>query len=123
MSKQVLLGEDEPLLRRLIGIRLEKDGYEVVAVDNGTEVIKKLEERPFDLIITDIMMPFMTGLEIVSYVRSHSEKYIPIIILSSMAMESTILEAFSLGADDFINKPFSPNELSVRVKRLLARTF
>jgi DNA-binding response OmpR family regulator len=123
MSKQVLLGEDEPLLRRLIGIRLEKDGYEVVAVDNGTEVIKKLEERPFDLIITDIMMPFMTGLEIVSYVRSHSEKYIPIIILSSMAMESTILEAFSLGADDFINKPFSPNELSVRVRRLLARTF
>ncbi len=123
MSKRILVAEDDELLIKLIRIRLEKDDYEVITVTNGAEVLKYVDAGDIDMIISDIMMPFSTGLEIVSYVRSKSEKYIPIIILSNMVLESTILEAFSLGADDFINKPFSPNELSVRVKRLFARKF
>jgi DNA-binding response OmpR family regulator len=71
------------------------------------------------MIIADIMMPFTSGLEIVSVVK-HDNNYrkVPIIILSSMGQENVVLEAFNLGADDYITKPFSPNELSMRVKRL-----
>lgn len=123
MPSRILIAEDDVLLMKLINIRLEKDGYDIITATNGAEVLKIVESGGIDMIITDIMMPFTTGLEIVSFVRNHSEKYIPIIILSNLALESTILEAFSLGADDFINKPFSPNELSVRVKRLFARKF
>jgi len=73
------------------------------------------------MIIADIMMPFTSGLEIVSLVKQGSlHRKVPIIILSSMGQENVVLEAFNLGADDYITKPFSPNELSMRVKRLAA---
>jgi len=121
--KKILIAEDDELLIKLVQIRLEKDGHEIIPVINGAEVMKIIDTTDIDLVLTDIMMPYTTGLEIISYIRANSKRYIPIIVLSNMALESTILEAFSLGADDFINKPFSPNELSVRVKRLLARNF
>jgi DNA-binding response OmpR family regulator len=73
-----------------------------------------------DLIIADIMVPFFTGLEIVNIVKNKPEtKNIPIIMLSAADMEETVLEAFKLGANDYVTKPFSPNELSTRVKKLL----
>lgn len=73
-----------------------------------------------DLIITDIVMPFTSGLELIGIVRSSGIK-IPILVLSAMDEEATVLEALSLGADDFIIKPFNTTEFSMRVKRLLAQ--
>ena len=70
-----------------------------------------------DLVITDIMMPYASGLEIVSMVKTQ-EKKIPVIVLSAMGQEKVVLEAFDLGADDYMTKPFSPNELTVRVRKL-----
>ncbi|MEO8821456.1 MAG: response regulator, partial [Ginsengibacter sp.] len=70
-----------------------------------------------DLIITDIMMPFASGLEIIETVKKKSGNRIKIIVLSAMGQENVVLEAFQLGADDYITKPFSPNELSMRVRR------
>ena len=70
-----------------------------------------------DLVITDIMMPFTSGLEFIDIIRNKSEK-IPIIVLSALDEEETVLEAFNLGADDFLTKPVKPGELSIRVKRL-----
>jgi DNA-binding response OmpR family regulator len=117
---KILIAEDEPIMQKTIALRLRKDGHDVVATDNGREAIHLIAEHTPDLIITDIMMPYASGLEIVSMVKS-SDKKIPVIVLSAMGQENVVLEAFNLGADDFISKPFSPNELSMRVKRLMTR--
>lgn len=116
---KILVAEDEPIMQKTIALRLKKDGHEVVTTDNGREALALIALQAPDLIITDIMMPYASGLEIVGTVKQ-LEKKIPVIVLSAMGQENVVLEAFNLGADDFISKPFSPNELSMRVKRLMA---
>ncbi|HTI93782.1 MAG TPA: response regulator [Puia sp.] len=112
---KILVAEDEPILLRIIEMRLKKDGHEVIVSVDGREALAKIEEEAPDLIIADIMMPFASGLEIVGIVKKTTRT--PVIILSALEQEGVVLEAFQLGADDYITKPFSLNELSVRVKR------
>lgn len=112
----ILVAEDELIMLKTIEFRLRKDGHTVVTAQDGMDALKKLGDLQPDLIITDIMMPFSSGLELISAVKKASKK-IPIIVLSAMGQESAVLEAFQLGADDYITKPFSLNELSVRVNR------
>jgi DNA-binding response OmpR family regulator len=116
---KILVAEDEPILIRTIEMKLRRDGHEVVLAEDGQQALDRLEEGPPDLIITDIMMPYASGLEIIAAVRARAWPKVPVIILSAMGQEEVVLEAFQLGADDYITKPFSPNELSVRVRRLL----
>lgn len=115
---KVLIAEDDELMLRILEMRLKKDGYEVIIARDGKDALLKIESTNPDLIISDIMMPYSSGLEIVGALRAR-EQYIPIIILSGMGQEDVVLEAFQLGADDFLTKPFNPNELSVRIKRFL----
>lgn len=117
---KILIAEDEPIMQKTIVLRLKKDGHDVISTDNGREALDLIAEQQPDLIITDIMMPYASGLEIVGSVKQ-SDRKTPIIVLSAMGQENVVLEAFNLGADDFISKPFSPNELSMRVKRLMAQ--
>ena len=114
---KILVAEDDPLILRTIETRLKKDGHEVVITSDGRSALQHLASDNPDLIITDIMMPYISGLEIIVAVKQAGRK-IPIVILSGMGQENTVLEAFKLGADDYITKPFSPNELSIRIKRL-----
>ena len=114
---KILVAEDEMIMQKTIELRLKKDGHEVTTCSDGREAIQKIEEINPDLIITDIMMPFASGLEIIEAVKRNGGKNIRIIVLSAMGQENVVLEAFQLGADDYITKPFSPNELSMRVKR------
>lgn len=116
---KILVAEDEPLMLMAIEAKLKNEGFEVVGVSDGREALKLLEEYVPDLIITDILMPYTSGLELISIVKSDPNKKMPIIVLSGLGQENTVMEAFQLGADDFITKPFNPTELSVRVKRLL----
>lgn len=116
---KILVAEDEPMLLKTIELKLKKEGYEVIITSDGREAVAKIEELNPDLVITDIMMPYVSGLEIVSIVRKKTDKRIPIIILSAMEQEKVVMEAFELGADDYITKPFSLNELAIRVKRLM----
>ncbi|MGO4820728.1 MULTISPECIES: response regulator transcription factor [unclassified Flavobacterium] len=117
---KILIAEDEVMMLKTMQFKLIKQGFEVIACSNGEEALSKIiSERP-DIIITDIMMPFVTGLDIVKNVKVEWNLDIPIIILSAVGLEKTVQEAFDLGADDFITKPFSPNELIVRIKRLVA---
>lgn len=118
---KILVAEDEPMLLKTIELKLKKEGYEVITTADGREALEQLEKDAPDLIITDIMMPYVSGLEIINYVRQKIEKKIPIIILSAMEQEKVVMEAFELGADDYITKPFSLNELAIRVKRLTAK--
>ena len=119
---KILVAEDEPIMLKTIELRLKKDGYDVTAVSDGREALKQIRENTPDLLITDIMMPYSSGLELVGAVKQELPSPIPVIILSAMGQEDVVVKAFKLGADDFLNKPFSPNELSLRVKRLIGKT-
>lgn len=118
---KILVAEDEPMLLKTIELKLKKEGYEVITTADGREAIAKIEEMDPDMVITDIMMPYVSGLEIVAIVRKRTHKKIPIIMLSAMEQEKVVMEAFELGADDYITKPFSLNELAIRVKRLMSQ--
>lgn len=115
---KILVAEDEPLLRKTIQMRLRKEGYEVVTASDGKEALHLIASENPDFIVTDIMMPFSSGLEIVAEVKKKDQANVPVIILSAMGQEPTVVEAFNLGADDYVTKPFSPNELCLRIKRL-----
>lgn len=116
---KILVADDDLLMLKTLEFRLKKDGHTVYTTRDGREALAQIEQVSPDLIITDLMMPFTSGMEIVGYVRKMPGKRIPIIILSGMGQEDVVLEAFQLGADDYITKPFSPNELSVRVRRFM----
>ena len=114
--------DDDEALVSMIRFKLSRQNVgDVVTVKDGREAKLLLRGNDFDLIITDIHMPFHSGLEITSYVRKELKKETPIIILSAEGLEDTVLQAFEMGANDFISKPFSPAELAVRVRRNLKR--
>lgn len=114
---KILVAEDDQLMLKMLEFRLKKDGHEIIVTHDGREAVSKLEEFQPDLVITDIMMPYLSGLEVIGAVKKKYPTGTPVIILSGMGQENVVLEAFQLGADDYITKPFSPNELSVRVRR------
>ncbi|MGB3106498.1 MULTISPECIES: response regulator transcription factor [Sphingobacterium] len=114
----ILIAEDDELILRTVEHKLVKEGHEVVLTRNGREAIEKINELDLDLVVTDIMMPFASGIEILSAIKRIGKK-IPVIVLSSMGQEEVVVDAFDLGASDFMVKPFSPNELILRIKRLI----
>ena len=117
--KKIVLAEDNTTLSLLLKFRLEKEGYELFMAVDGKEAVELINTHTPDLIITDIMMPFVSGLEVISHVRIKLDSDTPIIVFSSAGQEEMVLKAFNIGANDFMGKPFSPNELVIRVKRLL----
>ncbi|QBA21138.1 response regulator [Chryseobacterium indologenes] len=116
----ILIAEDDELILKTIEHKLVKEGHEVILTRNGKDAIETLKTREVDLAITDIMMPFASGIEILSAIKTMG-KQIPVIMLSSMGQEEVVLNAFDLGAADFIVKPFSPNELILRIKRFSSK--
>ncbi len=118
---KILLVEDEPLILDALAFRMKKAGYDTLSAPDGKQAIELVQEQSFDLIITDLMLPFANGFELISYVRETLKSDVPIIVLSVAGVENMIVEALDLGANDFVNKPFSPHELNSRVKRLLRR--
>jgi DNA-binding response OmpR family regulator len=121
-KETILVIEDEPTTKALILYKLKNSGYAVDCVSDGTEGLDYLEKSTPDLIILDLMMPLMSGKEFLIIMRQN-ERYrnIPVIILTAKTLERDIVEGLSLGADDFVKKPFSPSELAARVRALLAR--
>lgn len=119
MSQTILLVDDEPRLLSLVKAYLTQAGYQVLTAANGREalLISRLEKP--DLIILDIMMPEMDGYE---FMRRHrQERNTPIILLTARVEEEDRVIGLELGADDYVNKPFSPRELTARVRALLRR--
>jgi DNA-binding response OmpR family regulator len=119
---KILICDDDEALISMIRFKLSRmELGELTKAMDGREAKRLLATSDFDLIITDIHMPFHSGLEITSFVREVLKKNTPIIVLSAEGLEDTVLQAFAIGANDFITKPFSPAELAVRVKRILNR--
>ena len=117
---RILICDDDEALVSMVRFKLTRENLgDVMKAGDGREAKILLKEHDFDLIITDIHMPFHSGLELTSFVRNELGKNTPIIILSAEGLENTVLDAFEIGATDFITKPFSPAELAVRVKRII----
>lgn len=122
MSSRILVVEDDPDIAQLVGRYLEKAGFVVDVQSSGSEAMVAMAQRVPDLLILDLMLPHMDGLEICRAVRA-SEKTasIPVIMLTAKAEESDRIVGLEIGADDYLSKPFSPNELVARVRALLRR--
>lgn len=118
-KKHLLLAEDDELLASLLEYRLKLAGFEVILVHDGKEVKEYLASETPDIIVSDIMMPYFSGIELVDFLRNEMESQVPVIIISSAGNEENVLSAFELGANDFIAKPVNPSELLVRVNREL----
>ncbi|HEV2656462.1 MAG TPA: response regulator transcription factor [Ktedonobacteraceae bacterium] len=119
-AKRILLAEDEAALRDFINRNLGARGFEVLEASNGLEAMALWEREDPDLLILDIMMPRMDGLEVCRRVREYSS--VPIIILTALDAESDKVTALDLGADDYLSKPFGVEELLARMRAVLRRT-
>ena len=119
-AKRILLAEDEAALRDFINRNLRARGFEVLEASNGLEAMAVWEREDPDLLILDIMMPRMDGLEVCRRVREHS--VVPIIVLTALDAESDKVTALDLGADDYLSKPFGVEELLARMRAVLRRT-
>lgn len=115
---KILLCEDNVLMLKVVEHKLRNEGYQLDLAKDGREALDKLEKNIYDLVITDLLMPFSSGLEIINYIRKEKKLDTGIIVLSIIGQEKTVLEAFDLGADEYIVKPFSPNELLIRINKL-----
>ena len=116
---KILIAEDDRMLLRTIAFKLEKEGHEVFTASDGRRALEIVEEVKPDLLISDIMMPYLNGLELIPMVKESLGGSTSIIVLTSIGLEDTVVKAFELGADDFISKPFSQGELLMRVKKQL----
>lgn len=123
MSKQtILVVDDEQDLLDLIEYNLKKEGYSVLKAENGLEALQTAKEQNPDLVLLDIMMPKMDGLEVCEKMRIDADlRHIPIIFLTARGDEKTEVEGLDLGADDYVTKPISTTKLISRIKAVLRR--
>jgi len=119
-GSKVLVVDDEPTVREVVVGYLRRDGHDVAEAGDGNTALELLESDPPDLIVLDMMLPGVNGLDILRRVRASSA--IPVIMLTARAEESDRVAGLELGADDYVVKPFSPRELAARVNGVLRRT-
>ncbi len=117
--RRILVADDDPAIANLVRMALDDPRYEVVAVGNGLEAIQQFRQGSFDLVILDVMMPYVDGFEATQRIRETSD--VPIVILTSRGGLDDTVHGFELGADDYITKPFKVAELQVRVQAILRR--
>src|SRR6201997_4365686 len=118
-SPTILLVDDEDSVRKVLAFPLEKDGYAVVQAGDGDEALRLFAEQPIDLVVLDLMLPRLDGLEVCKRLRATST--VPIIMLTARDDELDKVLGLELGADDYITKPFSIREFRSRVRALLRR--
>ncbi len=119
MNECVLVVDDDREIVKAIALLLEKEGYQVLKAYDGMEALELVAEQPIRLIIMDVMMPKLDGLSAVMKIRER--KNLPIIVLSAKSEDTDKILGLSMGADDYVSKPFNPQELAARVKSHLRR--
>jgi DNA-binding response OmpR family regulator len=118
----VLVADDDQDILALVTFRLERAGYEVISAQDGEQALSLAVERAPDLAVLDVMMPKLDGYEVTARLRRHGPtRRMPVILLTARVQESDVARGFEAGADDYIKKPFSPQELRARVQAILGR--
>ncbi len=119
---RIVVADDDADIRDLVAFKLVQSGHEVVAVSDGTAALEACRANRPDLVVLDLTMPGMSGLDACRALRLDPDlEAVPVILLTARAQESDIEQGFSAGADDYVVKPFSPRELASRVAALLQR--
>ena len=122
-TKKILIVDDEPDLAELVSYNLKKEGFEVSSASDGEEALKKIRKGNFNLVILDLMLPGIQGMELCRILRNDPKtKHLPIIMLTAKGEDVDKILGLEMGADDYIAKPFSPRELVARVKAVLRRS-
>ena len=116
---RILLAEDEVILREVVEVFFQKNGFEIDAVDNGTDACTLADRQKYDLVILDIMMPGKDGKEVCRYIRSRYD--VPIIFLTALGEECDIISGYEIGADEYVIKPFSTKVLLMKANALISR--
>ncbi len=119
-SNTILIVEDEPNIAEVVSLYMRRAGFQVRLADDGLSAIASLEEQLPDLLILDLMLPGVDGLALTRWLRERSD--VPIIMLTARRHEADRIAGFEMGADDYVVKPFSPQELVSRVKAILRRS-
>jgi DNA-binding response OmpR family regulator len=119
MSARILVAEDDPKQANLVRVYLEREGHSVLVVGDGRTALEQARVRKPDLVVLDVMMPQVDGLDVCRILRGESE--VPILLLTARTTEDDMLLGLDVGADDYITKPYSPRELTARVRALLRR--
>ncbi len=119
MGEIILIVEDELSIQEIVSLYLRRAGYQVITATDGQQALDLLERQPPDLVVLDLMLPKVSGLEITQWMRSRGD--IPIIMLTARREESDRIAGLEMGADDYVVKPFSPQELVSRVRAVLRR--
>lgn len=120
--RRILVVDDDEAIRTQLGWQLEAEGYTVTLATDGSQALKELAAQAPDLVVLDLSMPGVTGLDVLRQLRAHSTlRGLPVIILSGRSTESDRIAGLDAGADDYLIKPFSPGELAARVRSLLRR--
>ncbi|HRI44787.1 MAG TPA: response regulator [Fimbriimonadaceae bacterium] len=119
MALKILVCDDERHIVRLIQVNLEKQGYQVVTAFDGKEGLEKVKSEKPDLLVLDVMMPYMDGFEVLKSLRKEPETQdLPVIMLTAKAQDKDVFEGYHYGADMYLTKPFNPMELVTFVKRI-----
>lgn len=119
MPKKILAVDDEKHIVRLVQVNLERAGYEVVTANDGKEALQKVQEENPDLVVLDVMMPYMDGFEVLQNLRRNpSTRDIPVIMLTAKAQDADVFRGWQSGVDCYLTKPFNPMELLSFVKRI-----
>lgn len=119
---KILVVDDDKMILEAIAHHLGSEGYEVITATNGLQALEMAQNKKLDLIISDIMMPDLSGLSLLSMLKQFYFNKIPVIIISSLDKSDIILSSLGLGADDFMAKPINFRELSIRVKKYMKKT-
>lgn len=119
---KILIADDDRVIQKLVVYSLVRYDHEVTTVDNGKEAKEVLKEEKFDLVILDILMPKISGIEVLEFIREEVSPELPVIMMSRDHHSSTITKAKTEGADEYITKPFEPDELFLKIKKLTGHT-
>jgi two-component system chemotaxis response regulator CheY len=120
LGKKIMTVDDSSTFRKVLGLSLRGAGYEVIEAGDGEEALEKLDTSPVDMVITDLTMPGMNGIELVREIRSRSDcQSLPVVMLSTVGEEKTLEEGREAGATGWMVKPFEPEELLSVIGQLL----
>ena len=121
MGKTILVVDDAGVMRQLNAMTLRGEGFEVIEAVDGSDALLKISGQQIDLVLTDINMPVMDGIELIKEIRNNAEhKYVPILVLSTLSQEAKVKEGKEAGASGWIYKPYKPHQLMEVIRKLIS---